>query len=77
MKAYSIYFNAPGVNGSTTLICKENDSAILSMLAKKYDCKEEHMKIEQVSEVNLEEINIKNLDARSFLNLMKIGILEG
>ena len=76
MKAYSVYFNAPGISGSTDLICKDEDS-VIPMLAIKYDCKEKNIKNTQISEVNLEEINIKSLDARSFLNLMKIGILEG
>ena len=71
MEAFEVYFNVPGIAGSVALIC-ENKGQIRGILSKKYDSEEESIEIKNINSINLEEIQIKDLDAQSFLNLMKM-----
>lgn len=72
MKAYNVYFSAPGFEGNDNFICEDKGN-LRSMLSKKYDCKESDFRINNIGTVNFEEVNIKDLDAQSFLNLISLA----
>lgn len=68
MNAYEIYYEAPGCQGSDVIVCHEED--LESTLEEKLGYKIDRIKYTK-KQISLAKVRIRDLDARSFLNLLQ------